>query len=127
MMKSNLQFNHRKGSKNKICCFKFSSKNEWCDDDGIGTSGSLLCALASALVSRYCKTIFKICLFSASPFLMSFLTIYAPMIYTAPCVMFFDAGRDSTWGSGGGGGGGVGPGKNEFFGPQLKTTTPKLE
>jgi hypothetical protein len=27
-------------------------------------------------------------------------TTYAPMISTAPCVMFFDAGRSITWGSG---------------------------
>jgi hypothetical protein len=30
-------------------------------------------------------------------------TTYAPMISTAPCVMFFDAGRSITWGTGRGG------------------------
>ncbi len=42
-------------------------------------------------------------------------TTYAPMISTAPCVMFFDAGRSLTWGSGRG----AGTGNLEFSGPQM--------
>ncbi len=36
--------------------------------------------------------------------LLPHITTYAPMIYTALCVIFLDAGRYIRWGSGGGGG-----------------------
>jgi hypothetical protein len=42
-------------------------------------------------------------------------TTYAPMIYTSPYLMIFDAGRSITWASGRG----LGPGSFEFFGPQM--------
>ena len=38
------------------------------------------------------------------------------MIYTAPRVMFFDAGRFIIWGRGGR----VGAGNVEFFGPEVE-------
>ncbi len=41
------------------------------------------------------------------------ITIYAPMIFTAPCIMFWMRAYPFTRGSGRG----LGPGIREFFGP----------
>ncbi len=41
------------------------------------------------------------------------LTIYAPMIYTAPCVMLLMQAASITWASGRG----LGPGNRKFLGP----------
>ncbi len=41
------------------------------------------------------------------------LTIYAPMIYTAPCVMLLMRAATITWASGRG----LGPGNRAFLGP----------
>ncbi len=44
------------------------------------------------------------------------LTIYAPVIYTAPCIMFWMGAYTLRGGSGRG----LGPGIPEFFGPQME-------